>query len=175
MNRRKQLPLGGWLIVVLIALGHIVLRLQPSTSLLWHGVITQGVIAGVKTVSCGSRREGQGFSARFTDQTGQAHTSTFRSCDYGEPINTSPGSSITIVYLPDDPTTIARSGGLLFSVWTRLIFTILFGLLTLILLPLWIRKQIRKASLQRQEKQAAAERWRAMEEHLANPNGAHQD
>ena len=177
MSGRKRLTLGGWLILALFVLGVSAYWLSLRTNLLWHGVTTRGVIVNEQATNCGKSGTKNIFSVQFTDQTSQAHTSTISQCDYD--LNASPGDSVTIVYLPDDPTTIAPPDGLLANVQGDLILTILSGLITLILLPLWIRKRIRKASLQRQEEQAgeqaAAERWRAMEGHLANPNGAHQD
>ena len=153
-RRRKQHQqgtLGGWLIIVLILLGVSSIELLLRTSLLWHGVTTQGVITDVGTFSCGDQGTlpGEAFSVRFTDRTGQVHTSTFQSCDWGSPndyaapSNTSPGSSITIVYLPDDPTTIAPSNGLNTTIQFHLFFVVSFSLIALVLLPLWIRKQSR--------------------------------
>ena len=147
MFRRRQLPLGGWLIGVLIALGFFVLRMLSSTSLLWHGVTTQGVITGVGTVSCGRSGTVQEFSVQFTDHTGQVDISTISQCEYSN-FNASPRASVTIVYLPDDPTEIAPPDGLLANVQFELFISILLGLIMLILLPLWIRKRSRKPSLQ---------------------------
>ena len=171
----KRLPLGGWLLLVLLVLGILAIRLLSGTNLLWHGVAAQGVIVNEQATSCGRSGTKNIFSVQFTDQTGQAHTSTISQCDYD--LNASPGDSVTIVYLSDDPTTIAPPDGLLANVRGNLILTILSGLITLVLLPLWIRKRIRKASLQRQEDRAWVERWRARtrEGHVANPNGAHLD
>ncbi len=173
MFRRKQLPLGGWLLLVLFLLSGFVRNMLSSTSLLWHGATTHGVITSVGTESCG-RSTGPVYSVQFTDQTGQTQTSTISQCDYSY-FTASPGDSVTIVYLPDDPTKIGLPNGLLPHVQLDVYMSILLGLITLILLPLWLRKRIRKVSLQRQEEQAAAERWRAMEGHVAHPNGAHQD
>lgn len=172
---RKRFPLGGWLIVVLIASGYYALRMLSSTTLLWYGVAAQGVIVNEQGIRCGKSSSGQEFSVQFTDQTtGLAATSTISQCDYSD-FNASPGDKVAIVYLPDDPSQIAPPDGLLANVKFFLIMSILCGLITLILLPLWIRKRIRMASLQRQEDRAAAERWMAMEGHLANLNGTHLD
>ncbi|SRR6266567_5154016 len=176
MFRRKRPTLGGWLLFALIGIGFCALELLSQTNLLWHGITTQGVITGVGTVSCGGKHPSrrQAFSVQFTDRTGLTYISTISQCDYGG-FNASPGESVTIVYLPNAPTTIAPPDGLLTSVQFYLLGTILSGLITLLLLPFWIRKRIRKASLQRREEQAAEERWRAWEVHLAPPNGDHQD
>jgi uncharacterized protein DUF3592 len=174
MFRRKRLTLDGGLLFVLLILGISAIELLVSTSLLWHGVAAQGVITGVVTVRCPRSSERQLFSVQFTDRTGQGYTSTISQCDY-EAFNVSPGDSVAIVYLPDNPTIIAPPDGLMVNARLNLYATILLGLITLLLLPFWIRKRIRKASLQRQEEQAAAERWRAREGHVANPTGDQQD
>jgi len=150
---RVKLPLGGWLIFVLGLLGFSVISTLllelPKIFLYWGGVTTQGVITDVRPGTCGKYVSWQPISVRFTDQTGQAHTSTFNDCDYGFPPNPPSGSSITIVYLPDDPNAIAPSGDFPTGASFGLSMTILMGLLTLILLPLWIRKRgRRKLSLQ---------------------------
>lgn len=145
MVRRKQLTLGGWLLIVFLILGIFAYRLLSSTNLLWHGVATKGIIVTEQPISCGKSGMRNIFSIQFTTQTGQAHTSSISQCDFAD-FNASPGDSVSIVYLPDDPTTIAPPDGLLTSVRGDLIATILSGLLTLILLPFWIRKRIRKAS-----------------------------
>ncbi len=152
MFRRKQLTLGGWLIVVLIALGYFALGMLSSTSLLWHGVTTKGVITSVGTGSCGRSSTGPVYSVQFTDQTGQTQTSTISQCTYND-FTASPGDSVTIVYLPDYPTQIAPPNGLLANVQLDVFMSILLGLITLILLPLWISKRIRKPSLQAQQEQ----------------------
>ena len=60
---RNRLTLGGWLIVVLITLGYSALRMLPSTSLLWHGVTTRGVIVAEQGITCGRpQTERQSFS-----------------------------------------------------------------------------------------------------------------
>jgi hypothetical protein len=177
MFRGKRSTLGGWLLFALIGIGFCALKLLPQTNLFWHGITTQGVITGVGTVYCGGwhpMTSQEKFSVQFTDRTGQGYTSTISQCDY-EGFNASPGNSVAIVYLPDNPTEIAPPDGLLTNVQLYLFGTILYGLITLLLLPFWIRKQIRTASLQRQGEQAAAERWRAMAVHLAHPNGDYQD
>ncbi len=161
MYRRKQLTLGGWLLIALFLLGFYAIELLSNTPLLWHGVAAQGVITGEEGIGCGKSGMKQIFSVRFTDQAGQAHTGTISQCDYGfyGPI----GSSVTIVYLPNDPTTIAPTDGLITNALVNLIFTILFGLITLILLPFWIRKRIWKRSLHPEVdagSYSTATRWR---------------
>ena len=172
---REQGPWGGLLLVVLLAFGIYAVKLSADTSLLWQGVAAQGVIVGEQSANCveGSGNENT-FSVQFTDHTGQVNTSPISQCDYSG-FNASPGDSVTIVYLPDNPDTIAPPDGLLATVQGEQFMAILLGLSTLILLPLWIRERIRMAALQRQWKQAAAERWRAMAGPLANPNGTDQD
>jgi flagellar biosynthesis/type III secretory pathway M-ring protein FliF/YscJ len=147
MFRRIQLPLGGWLLLVLSFLGFSAIGLQSSTNLLWHGIAAQGVITNSEAIKCGKYETGNAFSVQFTDQTGQAHTSTISQCTYND-FTASPGDSVTIVYLPNDPTQIAPSNGLPAHIQFDGFMSILLGLITLILLPLWIRKRIRMRSLQ---------------------------
>jgi Protein of unknown function (DUF3592) len=152
MFRRKLPSLGGWLLITLFAFGLFLYWLLLGTTLLRQGVTTQGVITGAEAVNCGGKtsRWRQKFSVEFTDRIGQGYTSTISQCHY-EGFNAFPGDSVAIVYLPDNPTEIAPPDGLVSTVQNDLNGTILCGLITLILLPLWIRKRIRKASLQRQE------------------------
>ena len=171
---RKQRPWGGLLLVVLPVFGFFAIKLPADTSLLRQGAAAQGVIVGERYISCVEAETRNTFSVQFTDHTGQVTTSTISQCDYSD-FNASPGDSVTIVYLPDNPKTIAPPDGLLANVQGELLMSILLGLITLILLPLWIRERIRMAALQRQWQQAAVERWRAMAGPLANPNGTHQD
>jgi Protein of unknown function (DUF3592) len=178
MFGRKQLTLSGGLLLFLFALGIFAIQLLSDTSLLWHGVTTQGVIVDEQATSCWKRGTKNILSVAFTDQTGLVHTRTISQCDY-EGFNASPGDSVTIVYLPNDPTVFAPPDGLLDHIQVDLILTILLGLITLFLLPLWIREQIRKASLSRQEKleaqRNAQEFDRKLEEALKqadrNPEG----
>lgn len=139
--------LGGCLLIVLFFLIIGVAALLSSTNLLSHGVTTQGVITNQGTVGCGRSGTKLEFWVQFTDQTGQVHTSTISQCDYSG-FNASPGDSVAIVYLPDDPTTIAPPDGLMGNVQVGLGTTIFLGIITLILLPLWIRKRILQSSQQ---------------------------
>lgn len=147
MNILKKSPLGGWLFIAAFALGGFTIVLLLNLNLLWHGVAAQGVITDVATVNCGGRsgQMWQEFSVRFTDRAGQVLTSTISQCDYSG-FNASPGESVAIVFLPDDPTVIAPPDQLINLDKGLLIAIILSGLITLILLPLWIRKRIRKPS-----------------------------
>jgi Protein of unknown function (DUF3592) len=176
MFRRKLPTLGGCLLMILAVFGLFLYSLLQGTTLLRQGVTTQGVITGEEPVNCGGKtaRWKQKFSVEFTDRTGQGYTSTISQCRYEE-FDASPGDSVAIVYLPDHPTQIAPPDGLVSNLQNDLNGTILCGLIMLLLLPFWIRKRIRRASLQRQEEQAAAERWGAMEGPLAPPNGDSQD
>ena len=153
-RNRVQITLGYWLLACLLILGFFVILLLSNTNLLRNGVTTQGVIVNYQAIYCGKSGTKNIFSVRFTDQTGQAHTSTISQCDNSD-FNAYPGTSVTIVYLPDDPTMIATPDGLLYKVRFDLIGIILCGLITLILLPLWIRKRIRLASQQDQPEQNA--------------------
>ena len=154
MFRRKRLTLGGWLLIALIAFVLSLFMLLSSTSLLWYGITTQGVIVGENTARCGKYGGVRnGFTVQFTDRTGQVHVSGISQCDYPG-FNASPGDSVTIVYVPGDPRIAPPDPDVLIaSVQNWLSLTILTGLLTLILLPLWIRKQIQKRSLQDQQGQ----------------------
>ncbi len=147
MFRRKPLTLGGWLVLVLVLFCVSLYGLLSRTNLLWHGVTTRGVIVAEQGITCGrSHTKQQNFSVQFTDQAGQTRVGTISQCDYD--LNASPGDSVAIVYLPNDPTEIAPPDSLIANVQGNLIFTILSGLITLILLPLWIRKRIPKSSRQ---------------------------
>src|SRR5579864_1594211 len=147
MFTRKRLPLGGWLLLALCALGYCCIELLSNTNLLWHGVTTRGVIVAEQSITCGrSHTEQQSFSVQFTDQAGQTQVGTISQCNYD--LNASPGDSVTIVYLPDGPTVIAPPDGLIANIQGTLTFAILLGLITPVLLALWIRKRNRKASLQ---------------------------
>lgn len=144
MYRRKWPTLGGWLLITLFLFGLSLLWLLLRANLLLHGVTTQGVIIAEQGITCGrSITEQQSFSVQFTDQAGQTQVGTISQCDYD--LNASPGDSVTIVYLPNNP--IALPDGLLANIRFNLIYTILLGLITLVLLTLWIRKRLRKASL----------------------------
>ena len=146
MFGRKPPTLGGWLLIALVFLSIFGIRLLSRTSLLWHGVTTHGVITSVGTESCGKSGTGPVYSVQFTDQTGLTQSSTISHCTYSD-FSASPGDSVSIVYLPDDPTQIAPPKGLLAHVQLDVFMSILLGLITLILLPLWIRKLIRTGSL----------------------------
>lgn len=151
MFPRTQFTLSRVLLLVLVVFILSLFWLLQSTSLLWLGVTTQGVITGVETDVCAGRpanRE-QKFSVQFTDRTGQTQIGTFSQCDYSG-FSASPGDSVAIVYLPNDPNVIAPPDVLLADVQVDLIVTILSGLTMPILLALWIRRQNRKASLQDQ-------------------------
>ena len=98
--------LGCALLFFLFVRGFVARELLSLTSLLWHGVTTQGVITDEEGRN-GGKHWGQNLSAQCPDQTGQAYTSTFSRCAYGVSSATSPGSSLTIVYASDNPTTTA--------------------------------------------------------------------
>jgi hypothetical protein len=145
MFTRKPLPLGGWLIASFLAFGYFTISLVSSTILLWQGMSTKGVITLIGTESCGRSRSGAVYSVQFTDQNGQVYESTISQCTYSG-FSASVGDSVTIVYLPSNPSQIAPPNGLLANVQLDLFLSILLGLLTLILLPLWIRKRRRMSS-----------------------------
>src|SRR5690349_2344489 len=105
MFRRIYLNLGVCLLLALIPLVFFGVKLLPDTSLLRQGITTQGVIVSKQPIGCG-RKIGCIFSVRFTDQAGQAHTSTISQYNFAG-FTASPGDSVTIVYLPNDPGTIS--------------------------------------------------------------------
>ena len=70
MFTRKPPSLGGWLLAAFLACGYFTISLLSSTTLLWQGVTTKGVITLVGTESCGRSRTGAVYSIQFTDQTG---------------------------------------------------------------------------------------------------------
>ena len=151
MFRRRQLPLGGWLLFAILGFVVSIYVLLSGTDLLWHGVTTRGVIVAEQSVTCGrSQTEQKNFSVQFTDQEGQTEVSTISQCSYD--LSASPGESVTIVYLPNDPTVIAPPNGLIGNIQSGLSFIIILGLITPILLALWIRKRIRLASLSTPDK-----------------------
>lgn len=139
----------GWLLLPALGLlGFYSLKLIENTGLLRQGVAAQGVVVGEQSISCGKSGTRNTVSVQFTDRTGQTYTSIFSQCEYD--IDASPGESITILYLPNDPGVIAPYDGVIFNVKFYLLGTILFGLIALLLLFLlflWIRERIRKRSL----------------------------
>ncbi len=149
MFTRKPLPLGGWLLAAFLVCGYFTISLLSSTILLWQGVTTKGVITLVGTESCGRSSTGAVYSVQFTDQTGQVYLSTISQCTYSG-FTASLGDSVTIVYLPSNPLQIAPPNALLAKVQLDLFLSILLGLITLILLPFWIRKRRRLSSGQEQ-------------------------
>jgi len=142
--RGVRLTLGRGLLVAFIAFVVAAYWLSVRTNILWRGVTTQGVINNEQVIDCGKNGKKGIFSVQLTDQIGQAQTSTISQCDYD--LNASLGDSVTITYLPDDPNTIAPHDQLLEDNLVNLIVAIILGIITLILLPLWIRKQTHKAA-----------------------------
>ncbi len=127
------------LFIVLFIVGTILTSdaLQP-----WNA--TQGTIVGVQVIQC-KGTQGAEYAVRFTDRAGQVHTATYQACGYfGVPTNLSPGDSISIIYLPDNPTVIAAptepSGNFQFGVCGA----IFFGFCQLLILGFWIRAWIRR-------------------------------
>ena len=141
MYRRKQLPLGGWLLLVLFFLGVFAIRLFSGTNFLRNGVTAQGVIVGEQSINCGKSGTKNTFSVQFTDQAGQAHTGTISQCDFSS-FYASSGSVVAVTYLPSDPTVIAPPSGLISNNQVSLIGIIVFGFAALISLLLWIRKRM---------------------------------
>lgn len=177
---RKRLTWGGWLLLLLFFLSaslHALSALLSDTDLLWHGVAARGVIVNAQTTGCWKLSTTTSFSVQFTVPVGQAYTSTISQCDYSG-FKASHGESVSIVYRQNDPTTIAPADpadGLLAKVRFDWMLTIPCGLITLSILLFLIRELIRRSKLQRQERQAAAERWRAMGERLSNAHGTDQE
>src|SRR5215472_13699324 len=124
MFRRKPLPLGGWLLVVLCVFGYFVISLLSSTTLFWQGVTTKGVVTLIGSESCGRSSTGAVYSVQFTDQEGHVYTRTINDCTYGG-FTTFVGSSVTIVYLPSDPSQIAPPDALLTKVQLDLFLSII--------------------------------------------------
>lgn len=166
MSGRRQLTLDRWLLFVFAMLVITVILLLWSTNLLWRGVTTKGLIVNKQPISCNikSYADWYTFSVRFTDQSGQIQTGSISQCEYPD-FDAAPGDSVSIVYLPGDSTTFVPADALLPNVLIYLVLTILSGLITLILLPLWIRKRIREASqLDRPELRVKQEKWPRPEE-----------
>src|ERR1700730_17352586 len=142
MDRRQSISLGGGLLIALFFFCWSAIGWLSTTNLLRHGVTAQGAIVGKQTISCGKTGTKNIFSVQFTDRTGQGHTSTISQCSYS--FDASSGDSVTIVYLPNNPTQIAPPDQLMSMVQFSLNSTIFSGLITLILLPFWMRKRMRK-------------------------------
>jgi hypothetical protein len=138
MNRKQGCWVGLFGLSLIFFLGFAFVLLS-STNLLLHGNLTQGTVVAVKSSRCGKAHE-QSVWVRFIAQSGHTYISTVNRCNALTLYTASPGDSVPIVYLPDDPTMIALVGDLLQPV----IGTILFGL---ILLILGISKALRKPSL----------------------------
>ena len=123
------------------------MSLALNTQLLKSGVTVQGIIVDERP-GCGGRTStGQVFSVQFTDRTGQTHTGTFDQCRYSG-FDASPGDSVTIVYLPDNPTLIAPRDELPSAYQWDLVLTVLFFTILIVyiglLLGLWLGRLIRK-------------------------------
>ena len=153
LYRRLPRTLGFWLSITLCLLGLYAVKLVLNTLLLWHGVAAQAFIVDERSTSCTRAITGQIFSVWFYDQAGREHHGTISQCDYIG-FNVSPGDQVTIVYLPDNPTMIAPPDELSSTIQSNLDVTILLSLITLILLIFWIRKRIRRVSLQHKHAQA---------------------
>jgi hypothetical protein len=151
--RRLPRTLGYWLAIILVVQGIFAVKLVLDTLLLWHGVAAQGVIVDERSTSCTRAITGHIFSVWFYDQAGREHHGTISQCDYLG-FNVSPGDRVTLVYLPDNPTMIAPPDELSSTIQSNLDVTILLSLITLILLIFWIRKRIRRVSLQHKHAQA---------------------
>lgn len=153
MYGRLPRTLGFWLIIFLGVLGFFALELLFNTFLLWHGVTVQGVITDERSTICKTFGSEKIFSVWFYDQAGRSYHGTISQCDYIG-FNASPGDWVTLVYLPESPTTIAPPDELITNVQGQLVVTPFCGFITLVLLLLWIRKRIRRGSLQHEHAQA---------------------
>jgi hypothetical protein len=143
MYVQRKGTLGYMLIFALFAFGIFAIVTLSNTNFLRNGVAAQGVVTGVVSVSCRKSETKTGFTVKFTDRTGQIHTGIIDNCAYAD-FDASPGDSVDIVYLPDNPAQIAPPDGLLKNVKGDLFFTVLTGLITLILLFYWIGRRIRR-------------------------------
>lgn len=155
MHRRKTLPVGAGLLLCFLIFGVALLATLSSTNLLRNGVPAQGVVTGITLGSCGKSGSRPVFSVQFTDRAGQEHTSVITQCVYRD-FDASVGDSVALVYLPDDPTQIAPPDSLLRNVKLGIIVTVFAGIITLILLILWVRKRIRKSRERKQLKYSDA-------------------
>jgi hypothetical protein len=151
--RRLPLTLGYGLAISLVVLGIFAVKLVLNTSLLWHGVAVQGVIVDERSTACTRVITGHTFTVWFYDQAGREHHGSISQCDYLG-FNVSPGDRVTLVYLPDNPTMIAPPDELSSTIQSNRDVTIFFSLISLLLLLLWIRKRIRRVSLQHKHAQA---------------------
>ncbi len=134
---RSAPPLGGYLLLALFFVGLFGLQWLYYAIFISNGVRTQGVIVNTHVVDCGKGKS-DAVSVRFTDRGGQVHTGIEGGCP--QPLHGSPGDSVTIVYDPNNPSKIASPDDAQYFVpWT-----ILSGLIALLLLPFWIRKRMRK-------------------------------
>ena len=152
--KSRKVPLGGWLILAAFVLLLSILQLVSNSNLLSQGVTTQAVVLSEGTDFCGRPSSSQlatggveSFSVQFSDQSGHKHTGIISQCEYSG-FNATTGESVTIVYDPSDPSSFEPSDALKASSPLWPILTILIGLITLVLLLFWIRKRMRKTSLQ---------------------------
>ena len=94
--------LTGVFLLLFIATADHTTQLVRTIYLLHNGISTQGVIIDTKSVGCPpSRHPVRAFVIEFTDTKGQVRVATLP-CVYA--LNGSRGDSLSIVYLPDDPT-----------------------------------------------------------------------
>jgi Protein of unknown function (DUF3592) len=96
--------------ILAVLVGLFILLAWSHIRLLQSGAPVQGTIVDAQSIGCGKFR-GVNYAVQFTDRAGQIHTATFDTCQFSAPSNMSRGDSITIVYLPDNPTMIAPRDG----------------------------------------------------------------
>jgi len=139
---KNTMPLGCWLLFVPVFLAVGISELVSNSYLLQHGVTTQGVILSEGRDVCQQLGD-KSFSVQFTDQSGHEHIGTISQCEHGD-FNATIGESVTIVYDPNDPTTLEPLNSLKAGTTIWPIYIIVVGLIMLILLFFWIRKRQRR-------------------------------
>lgn len=142
-SRRKRGSLGSLIIcLAIVSLFWCIVWLIPETQLARSGVTAQGTVTDVNSGGCGRHGSGEPITVQFTDQAGQLHTSTFSQCDFGTSVNL--GESITIVYLPDNPSMIAPRDALPSTYQLHAIIIGAIGFVDLVLFSIWIVRRIKK-------------------------------
>jgi hypothetical protein len=144
--------LRGMILVLVIGIVCTCLILAYNGHWILFGITTRGTIVNATTLSCSAGKtsyERYAYEVRFTDTTGVTQVANLDGCrsHIGD---VAVGHSITILYLPSDPTHIKFKGDLILNcvlmagVATLLIFLLVW--LVQDLIP-WERRRRRKQSL----------------------------
>ncbi|HEY6540385.1 MAG TPA: DUF3592 domain-containing protein [Ktedonobacteraceae bacterium] len=106
--RALSIFLGCLLFIVFVAIFLVFLTdlivVVRNSQFSQSGVTAQGIVVGVSGPGSGGKCH-LSYAVQFTDRAGHVHTATISPCDLSAP-SLSVGESITILYLPDNPTAI---------------------------------------------------------------------